>query len=188
MTVETSLTTPGRPRRRGGRRPNGCVTAALVCAVVAWLVPAPRGDAKTTATLLPSGDAIELTGEGAGNPFMTTIPVHRSGGVRYFSAGVGLEERQAEYPPFAVKLILVAGPKAYMSRADVTITRTDGSQRVDIPKEHVEGPWLFVDLPAGTYDISAVSQGLTVERRGVEVSGNDTTTVYLRWPRGPELF
>ncbi len=168
-----------------GREP---LALAITGIMFACLALAPSGDAATTATLLPSGDAIELTGEGAGATFKTTIPVHRSGGIRYFSAGVGLEERQAEYPPFPLKVIFVAGPKAYLSKVGVTITNDSGTVRVDIPSEQVSGPWLFVDLPAGTYRIEGVSRGDRVEQKGVRVTEGRSRTVYLRWARGPAPF
>lgn len=176
--------------RLSRRITQGLSTLALAVGLVtlAGLLFTAAGDAATTATVVPSGDAIELTGEGSAASFKTTIPVHRSGGIRYFSAGVGMEERQAEYPPFSLKLILVAGPKAYLSKVGVTITNDSGTVRVDIPSDNVDGPWLFVDLPDGTYHIQAVSRGDQVEQRGVRVSGGRTRTVYLRWSRAPELF
>lgn len=163
------------------------IGAILACAMV-WLCAVPTTQAVTTATVLPSGDAIELSGEGAAAAFKTTIPIHRSGNVRYFSAGVGLEERQATYPAFPLKLIFVAGPRAYLSKVDVTITNDSGTVRVDIPSDHVNGPWVFVDLPAGTYHIEGVSRGDRVEQKRVRVSEGQTRTVYLRWPRAAELF
>ena len=162
--------------------------ATLLACTLQWLCTVPHSYADTTATMLPSGDAIELSGEGAAASFKTTIPVYRSGEVRYFSAGVGLEERLAKYPAFPLKLIFVAGPKAYLSKVSVTITNDSGTVRVDIPGDHVNGPWLFVDLPAGTYNIEAVSRGDRIEQAGVRATQGKTRTVYLRWPRGPRLF
>lgn len=188
MTVDATLRAScKRMLRRTPQRPRG-FTLVFTGVTTAWLLIAPPTNAATTATLLPSGDAIELTGEGAAAPFKTTIPVHRSGGIRYFSAGVGMEERHAEYPPFSLKLILVAGPRAYLSRVGVTITDDSGAVRVDIPSDHVDGPWVFVDLPDGTYNIEAVSRGDRAERTAIRVSGGRTRTVYLRWSRAPELF
>lgn len=162
--------------------------APLVAGILAWFCMAPTSQAATTATMRPSGDAIEISGEGTAAAFKTTIPVHRTGDVRYFSAGVGLEERQAEYPPFPLKVIFVAGPKAYLSKVNVTITNDSGTVRVDIPSDHVNGPWLFVDLPAGTYRIEGATRGDRVEMKNVRVTQGKTRTVYLRWPRGPQLF
>ena len=187
MTVDATIRASRHHLIRWGTQGLCALAFAIMGITLAGLLSAPAGIA-ATATLLPSGDAIELKGEGAGASFKTTMPVHRSGGIRYFSAGVGLEERQAEYPPFSLKLILVAGPKAYLSKVGVTITNDSGTVRVDIPGDDVDGPWLFVDLPDGTYHIEAVSRGDQVEQGGVRVSGGKMRTVYLRWPRAPELF
>ena len=187
MTVDATMRASRNHLIRRGTQGLCTLAFAIMGVTLAGLLLAPAGIA-ATATLLPSGDAIELTGEGPAASFKTTIPIHRSGGIRYFSAGVGLEERQAEYPPFSLKLILVAGPKAYLSKAGVTITNDSGTVRVDIPGDNVDGPWVFVDLPDGTYHIEAVSRGDQVEQRGVRVSEGKTRTVYLRWPRAPELF
>lgn len=165
-----------------------CSLVTVMASAGLWLAAVPTSHAKTTATVLPSGDAIELSGEGAAAAFKTTIPIHRSGTVRYFSAGVGLEERRADYPPFPLKLILVAGPKAYLSKVDLTIANESGTVRVDIPGDHVTGPWVFVDLPAGTYHIQGVSRGERVEQKGVRITAGKTRKVYLRWPRAPDLF
>lgn len=164
------------------------LAAPLLAGTLVWLFAVPPSQAVTTATMRPSGDAIELSGEGAAAGFKTTIPVHRSGGIRYFSAGVGLEERQAEYPTFPLKVIFVAGPRAYLSKVSVTITNESGTVRVDIPSDDVNGPWLFADLPAGTYRIEGVNRGDRVELTGIRVTEGKTRTVYLRWPRGPELY
>ena len=45
-------------------------------------------EAKTTARVLPSGEGIELVSETGGVTYKDTIPVYKSGGLRYFSAGV----------------------------------------------------------------------------------------------------
>lgn len=188
MTPDMQIDSPvSRLVRRAFHRMLLALTTILACSLL-WLPAMPQSQAATSATMLPSGEAIELSGQGAQAAFKTTIPVHRSGNVRYFSAGVGLEERQADYPPFPLKLIFVAGPRAYLSKVGVTITNDSGTVRVDIPSDHVTGPWLFVDLPAGTYDVEAVSLGERLEKTGVRVPTGRTRTIYLRWPRGPELF
>ena len=111
-------------------------------------------EAAAVARVTPDGSAIEIeTGTAQGSPLMESIPIHRAGRVRYFSAGVGLAEREATYPSFPLKIMFVAGQKAYLSRVAVTISDRHGTALVQIPAEHVTGPWLFVDLPAGTYTI-----------------------------------
>ncbi len=139
-------------------------------------------EAKPIARVLPSGDGIELIGAPGSGTYLEPLPLYRSGGMRYFSAGVGLEERDVDYPPFPLKLILVAGGGAYLSIVAVTITNDDGTLRLDIPKEHVNGPWIFIDLPPGSYQVTARRDGDTVEKKSVKVTEGAVRTVYLRWP------
>jgi len=145
-------------------------------------LPAEPSLAMGIARVTPSGDGIELEYAGnAGTIFKEVIPLMRSGDIRYFSAGVGVEERQAHYPPFPLKIILVAGDKAYLSRTSITISDATGAVRLQVPAEQVTGPWLFVDLPPGTYKITGTRDGQTVVKDRVNVRSDGTTTVYLRW-------
>jgi hypothetical protein len=139
-------------------------------------------EAGTVARMTPSGDGIELeyTGEN-GTTLKDTIPIHRAGTIRYFSAGMGLEEREAKYPPFPLKLIFVAGPRAYTSQVAVTIADAKGSVVLQVPREQVTGPWLFMDLPAGTYDITADRSDHPQIKQRVEIAAGLVKTVYLRW-------
>lgn len=165
----------GLIRIRGG-------LAAFMVLGVGWFALAMPCEAKTTARILPSGEEIEIASHGEEGLYKTTIPIYRSAGIQYFSAGVGLEERQAEYPPFPLKLIFVEGEKAFTSHVEVAITDKAGTVRVDIPAEHVKGPWLFVDLPAGSYDITATKNGQTQTKLSVAVSQGMVRRIHLRWP------
>lgn len=139
-------------------------------------------DITATARLLPSGDGLELEYRSEGYTWKDLLPVYRIGGVRYFSAGVGLAERRIEYPPFPLKIVLTAGGKPYVTRADVHLVRANGEPALSIPADHVTGPWLFVDLPPGIYDITGNRDATTVRLRGVNVSHDHPQTVYLRFP------
>ncbi|MFQ5991695.1 MAG: hypothetical protein ACE5NA_04580 [Nitrospiraceae bacterium] len=141
-----------------------------------------QAEAKATGRVAPSGDAIELEYRDSDGPYTDRIPLYRSGNIRYFSAGVGIEERMADYPNFALKVILAAG-SAYLSHVSVSIENSTGDVRVEIPQERVTGPWLFVDLPTGTYLLSGTKDGLPAMTRNAEVNPGTQTTVYLRWPR-----
>ena len=139
-------------------------------------------EASPMAKLTPSGDGIELEYAGEnGTIYTETIPVQKAGAIRYFSAGMGLEERAAQYPPFPLKLIFVAGAKAYMSKVSVTITDTKGAVQLQVPAEQVPGPWLYVDLPAGTYTVTASREGQDQVKGHVSIKNGGVKTMYLRW-------
>lgn len=129
----------------------------------------------------PSGEFVELEHPSNGQIVKDYLPLYQSGNVRYFSAGVGLEERQAEYPPFSLKLVFTAGGKPYLTGVQVAIQPLKGEAAINIPKEQIEGPWLFVDLPSGTYDITATygTQKRSLQR--IKIVRGRQKTLYLRW-------
>ncbi len=159
-------------------RLTGC---ASVVGLLLWS-HAPLAEAQTSVRVLPSGDRLELVNDAPDGGYRMTLPLYRSGDVRYFCAGVGLEERQADYPPFPLKIILVAEGGAYLTHVAVTIRDESGALSIDIPKERVTGPWVFVDLPPGIYNLSAVRDGDTRERTHFKILPNSTRTLYFRWP------
>jgi len=138
--------------------------------------------AAITAQITQAGDGIELEYVGQdGKSAKEVIPLHKKGSARYFSTGIGMEERTAQYLPFPLKLVFVAGAKAYVTKVAVTITATKGKMRVRIPGDQVTGPWLFVDLPAGTYDITAARRNRTEVKQRVAVVPGRTKVAYFRW-------
>lgn len=159
-------------------RLTGC---ASVVGLLLWS-HAPLAEAQTSVRVLPSGDRLELVNDAPGDRYRMTIPLYRSDDIRYFCAGVGLEERQADYPPFPLKIILVAEGGAYLAHVAVTIRTQSGALSIEIPRERVTGPWVFVDLPPGTYDLSAARDGDTRERKNFKILPNSTRSLYFRWP------
>ena len=139
-------------------------------------------DGGSVARIGESGEFIELEYQVNGQASKGSLPLYRADGVRYFSAGVGIEERSAEYPPFPLKLVFTAGGKPFLAGVSVTIQSAKGGPPINIPRDHVNGPWLIVDLPSGTYHLTAVHADRTRGLKGVRVEAGKTKTVYLRWP------
>ena len=136
----------------------------------------------STARVAPSGEYLDLQRSTDGQILKNYLPLYQSGKIRYFSAGVGLEERQAEYPPFSLKLVFTAGGKPYLTGVEVEIRTSQRETAVTIAKEQIEGPWLFVDLPSGTYDITATYGTQKRSVKGVTIMSGKQKTLYLRWP------
>jgi hypothetical protein len=130
----------------------------------------------------PSGQFVEFEYPDAGQTVKEYLPLHQIGDIRYFTAGVGLLERQAQYPPFSLKLVFTAGGKPYLTGVDVAIRAVNGETAITIPKEQVEGPWLFVDLPTGMYDITATYGTQQRSLKGMKIMAGKQITLYLRWP------
>jgi len=129
-----------------------------------------------------SGEFLEMEDQHTGQIVKDYLTIHRAGVVRYFSAGVGVEERRTEYPPFSLKLVFTAGGKPYLTGVDVTVRREKGEgPPITISHEQMKGPWLFIDLPSGTYDISAVYGDQKQEVRGLRVVEGHQKTIHLRW-------
>ena len=128
-----------------------------------------------------SGEFLELEFQVNGQRSKGSLPLYRAEAVRYFSAGVGIEERSAEYPPFSLKLVFTAGGKPFLAGVAVTIQPATGGPAINIPQEHVNGPWLFVDLPSGTYHVTAIHAARRQGLKGVKLEAGKTKTVHLRW-------
>lgn len=123
---------------------------------------------------------LEIPLEGDNLPAILSFPLYEQNNIRYFSAGLGKEERSLAYPPYPLKLIFVKGERAYLTNVAVEVLHPDGTTLLSIPKEEVQGPWLFVNLTGGKYIIKATdSSGITQEKT-IKLSTN-TTTVYFRW-------
>lgn len=72
-----------------------------------------------------------------------------------FSGGVGQEER-ASAPATGTRLIFMGDAGHFVANVKVTITDSSGKQLVDTT---CPGPWLILDLPAGSYDLRAELAG-----------------------------
>ena len=138
-------------------------------------------DEGSVARVAESGEMLELEYQVNGQVSKDSLPLYRADGVRYFSAGVGIEERSAQYPPFSLKLVFTAGGKPFLARVAVIIQPARGGLPISIPRDHVNGPWLFVDLPSDTYHLTAVYADQTQILKGVKVETGKTKTMYLRW-------
>lgn len=161
-----------------------------VALLVGWLalggLPTPS-EAGGVAKVSDSGEFIELSHDAEGRTVVDRLSLYRSGNVRYFSAGVGVEERMADYPPFSLKIVLTAGGKPFLAGASVTIRPAKGGSPLTIPREQVEGPWLFVDLPAGVYEVTAMHGDRAQRLKSVKVEAGKQHVVYLRWNEDPGI-
>lgn len=158
----------------------------LGCGMALCFYFAIPADAGPVARISESGQVLELDYEGAGRAYTDTIPLYRSGKLRYFSAGVGIEERSATYPSFPLKLVFTAGGKPYVAGVSVTIQQSNGTAIARIPQEHVTGPWLFLDAPDGSYHISATMEGQVEHLKDVTIERGTQKTLYVRWQEGRE--
>ena len=127
-------------------------------------------------------DNIPIQHHAGGKSYGYTLPVYQVGDMRFLSGGVGIEEREATYPPFSVKLILSQQPRAFLTHVSLLIQDEKKQTVLDIPHELVTGPWVFVNLPPGQYHIVGKSRnGIRIERT-IRVKTGTTQVHHLIWP------
>jgi len=124
------------------------ICTVLFLGLLVGLVAFEQVNAGGVARVLPSGDGIQMEYQGAEGTQQDVIPLYRAGTVRYFSAGIGLDERGADYPPFALKLVFTAGGKPFLTGVTVTIQGPKGTEKIVIPGERVTGPLVVCRSPS----------------------------------------
>lgn len=104
--------------------------------------------------------------------------------VPYVSGGVGVDEREAlqqeaKQEGYNLKVVATATDGAYL--AGITVRIAD-AQGVEVLQAAMDGPWLYVKLPAGRYTLSA-DDGRQTHKRAVDVPAQGTRETVFRWER-----
>ena len=154
-----------------------------------WGIGMGASAAGVVTRVLANGEGIELEIPTDIGTQKEVIPLFHSGPIRYFSAGVGQVEREATYPPFSLKLVFTAGGKPFVSGVAVNLRDANGRMVLTVPPEHITGPWLFIDLPDGAYEVTATLGGHRQEAKGIKVTRGQVMTRHVRWAedRSPPL-
>jgi hypothetical protein len=125
---------------------------------------------------------LEIPLEGDSIPQKLTFPLYQQNNIQYFSAGLGKEERSLSYPPYPLKLIFVKGKRAFLADVAIEVLGEDRNPLLSIPREEVQGPWLFLNLPDGKYVVQATDSGGTTLEKIVHITPNKMTRVHFLWP------
>jgi hypothetical protein len=110
------------------------------------------------------------------------LRIHEEQGVRFVSGGVGGSERdylESIANQFNLQLRFAATDGAYLS--DVQVVLQDASRRTVLDTV-ADGPFLYVDLPSGTYSV-IVSSGGREQQRRVNVTAGRLNRADFYWPR-----
>ena len=103
-----------------------------------------------------------------------------SEGIRYLSGGIGddeLAQIEAAKASYNVKILLAEKSGHYISGVHLTLSSLLGDKLVDIPSA---GPFVLLQVPAGTYQIEATYEGHTQQQRTTINATRPLSTV-LRW-------
>lgn len=102
-------------------------------------------------------------------------------GIGIMTGGVGSEERKqmkALADPYNLKLEFAVTSGSYLSGVSFSLERLDGTE---VLKKSETGPWVYLDLPTGSYVVRAWRDGERVSHP-VEVT-REKKTVILHWPQ-----
>jgi len=102
-------------------------------------------------------------------------------GYGYLSGGVGVEERhlmRQQAHLYDLELSFADRSGNYLSDVKVVIDDEHGKQIIDTV---TNGPWLYVDLPTGKYNIEATFDGQTEQINGLVVSNEHPAVRLLHW-------
>lgn len=127
-------------------------------------------------------DHVTIQRSGAGLVNTYTLPIYQVGDIRFLSAGVGIEERQASYPSFPLKLIFAQAGGAFIAGVSVTIQDLSGKEVLKISEAQISGPWLFLNLVPGTYRVTAIRRDGTVVNQTVRLQEGKKKVTHLHWP------
>ena len=128
--------------------------------------------------------AFVLCGLGArasAGEYADTETVTMVGNISYVSGGVGEDSRErlkAFATAFNLKLLLARKSGEYLGDVEIVISDAKGAE---ILKATSEGPIFMANLPAGSYEVAATTEGLTQKQRVAVVKGKLGTT-HFRWP------
>lgn len=117
----------------------------------------------------------------SGAALAQTLPQPASqNGVSYITGGVGEDEVQAfraAAPGYNLRITFASKSGNYLSDVDVTMTSGAGRPILSV---RTEGPFLFVRLPAGRYQIAAQTRHIT-ETRKIQVPARGGADVRFYW-------
>ena len=102
-------------------------------------------------------------------------------GYAFMSGGVGIEERnlmQRKAGAYDLDLSFADKQGHYLSDVSVVIDDENGTQLVN---STATGPFFYIDLPTGKYDVQASFDNQTEEIKNLNISKDHSTKELLHW-------
>ncbi|MEA5097121.1 MAG: carboxypeptidase regulatory-like domain-containing protein [Burkholderiaceae bacterium] len=106
--------------------------------------------------------------------------IKQLGAVSYISGGITADERDAMKPlakDYNLRMDFALTVGDYLSDVKVKIRNSKGQVVLDM---EVDGPWLYVQLPAGKYKVSAEYEGKPIEK-SVSIAPKRGSALPFRW-------
>jgi len=107
-------------------------------------------------------------------------------GTAFMSGGIGREEREQMLKMaqgYNLKLAFADRHGEYLSDVKVTVADEHGKQILSTTSA---GPWLYVDLPQGKYDVKASYGNRTEEINDMEIPQGRQVSRLLHWDRAAQ--
>jgi hypothetical protein len=102
-------------------------------------------------------------------------------GYAFMSGGVGIEERnlmQRKAGAYDLDLSFADKQGHYLSDVSVVIDDENGTQLVN---STATGPFFYIELPTGNYDVKASFDNQTEEIKNLNISKDHSTKELLHW-------
>ena len=102
-------------------------------------------------------------------------------GYAFMSGGVGIEERnlmQRKAGAYDLDLSFADKQGHYLSDVSIVIDDVNGTQLVN---STATGPFFYIDLPTGKYDVKASFDNQTEEIKNLNISKDHSTKELLHW-------
>jgi hypothetical protein len=102
-------------------------------------------------------------------------------GYAFMSGGVGIEERnlmQRKAGAYDLDLSFADKQGHYLSDVSVVIDDENGTQLVN---STATGPFFYIELPTGKYDVKASFENQTEEIKNLNISKDHSTKELLHW-------
>ena len=107
-------------------------------------------------------------------------------GFPYLTGGVGAEERaalQERAKSFNVKLAFAASDGSFLAGVKIEIK---GPQNQAVVSTTTTGPWFFIELPPGSYHVTATHGGQSKEVKALRVEKNQRAYQVFVWKLGEQ--
>ncbi len=104
--------------------------------------------------------------------------VKKKGGITYMCTGIGESKHDPRIASFPLKIVFATNSSALYSDVNVRIYHEEGESVFDV---FCDGAWLLVQLPSGSYRVTATDTKNQSRSCPVTLGGGQTQCV-LRWP------